>query len=122
MGHVSDRISERIPDEEHATAPDRPGFQYLSTLLLIITGQYLTFSNQPVLVLMARRASSLLKELISAAADFSLNVHRGRILLDLRHQGYLRRRLDLLAADVTVPGSFSSSHIGILLTYTKVQQ
>src|ERR1700682_2939971 len=123
MGRVSDRISDRISDEEHATASNRTGLSDLSRLLLIVTGQYLTFRNQPVLVLMARRASSLLIELVSAAADFSLDVHRGRFLPHLGYQGYLGRgirRYDRLVADIPITGSFSSSHIGILLTDTKV--
>ncbi|PYV96282.1 MAG: hypothetical protein DMG86_20710 [Acidobacteria bacterium] len=93
-----DRVSDRISDEDDATAPDRIG------------------------VSESKRAPSLLVELVSAAADFRLNVHRGRIFLNLGHQSYLRRGSDRLICGVAIAGSFSSSHIGILLTDTKVQQ
>src|SRR6478672_8194196 len=115
-----------LSHEEQITALNQnPKVLNSSRLLLIITSQYLTFGNQPVLVLMARRTSSLLIEFVSAAADFSLNVHRGGILLNLRHQGYLgrgSRGCDRLVASITITGSFNSSHIGILLTNTKIQQ
>src|SRR6476646_10591860 len=93
----------------------------LGALLLVVTREHFLLGDQPILIFVACRVSTLFIEFIRATADLHFQVGRGRVLVGFRRVGR-RHGCYLLLANASVSRGFYASHDRILLTHSQVQQ